>query len=73
MSLGGYASGNWPQYRHSLEKYSHTGTWGLQELLDFVRHSSKMHASREEDVRQYYQEFMALKQNPCQLLLADES
>ncbi len=73
-SLGGYASGNWPQYRHSLEKYSYAGTCGLRELLDFVKHSSKTRASREEDVHQYYQEFVALSKTLvdfCWLTKAD--
>ncbi|KAH9169821.1 hypothetical protein EDB89DRAFT_2193605 [Lactarius sanguifluus] len=61
--LSGYDSGNWPLYRRSLEDFAHARTRDLQELSNLVQRSSKTRIVQEEEVHQYYQEFIALSQN----------
>ncbi|KAH9008493.1 hypothetical protein EDB83DRAFT_2531775 [Lactarius deliciosus] len=61
--LSRYASGDWPQYRRSLEHYFHVGTRGIRELFNFIKCSSITHISQEKEVHQYYQEFIALSQS----------
>ncbi|KAH9018927.1 hypothetical protein EDB85DRAFT_2154176 [Lactarius pseudohatsudake] len=60
--LSGYDSGNWPLYRRSLEDFAYARTRDLRELYNFVQRSSKVRITQEEEVHQYYQEFVALSQ-----------
>ena len=75
--LEGYAARDWVDFKMMLEDTydgpSACSRYSTQKLHDFVRHSAKMQMNEEEEVLQYYRQFLGLS-NPLKRIgrLTDE-
>jgi hypothetical protein len=63
-SQNGYSTGDWADLKHDLlDIYDDTPAQShhsKQKLVDFIRWSAKLHMHDEEDVQEYYQQFLVL-------------